>query len=145
MTTDTAATATATSCSCPEQHRLACEFNPEFNPEFITTIVIGDEHRDSAENVNYLPLCINPWTNKVEDQDGDVVAPLQSRDGKGTGWTTEKGALNYARGLQSIRWPGEDIFLIVNRVFPEGDGPADLTYFVAGPMSCDTFAEYQEA
>lgn len=112
--------------------------------EFITTVVIGDAARDEVDN--YLPLHLNYWTNAVEEPTGYAVVPVHSKHGvMGRAWKTEAGARNYARTLQSIRYPGEDIFIIADRTFPEGDGPARFNYFVAGPVSCDIFAEYQQA
>lgn len=107
--------------------------------EFITEVTIGSG----------TGLAINQWTNNIEvaHEPGNVVATAVGRrtnpGGANDPFLTRQGALNYARSLQSIRWPGEDIFLITN---DERESDLDrCTYYVVGPVACDTFAPYIDA
>jgi hypothetical protein len=87
-------------------------------------------------------LQINHWTGalvRVDEEGHDwgtgITVTGKHRDGGVTPWSTRQGALNYAKGLQSLRWPGEDVYVITHVGLPENDGePTRYTYFVAGPI-----------
>lgn len=105
--------------------------------EFITDVTIGDG----------TPFTFNHWNAAIEWEGMHHVATAQGRtyNGSNVGFTTRKGALNKARDLQGIRYPGEDIFLV--DVVTEPDSDADVThheYFVVGPVACDTFTRWIE-
>jgi hypothetical protein len=105
--------------------------------EFITDVVVGDG----------TPFTFNGWNAAIEWEGQHHVATAQGRtyDGRNVGFTTRKGALNKARDLQSIRYPGEDIFLVDVVTLPDSD--ADEThheYYVVGPVACDTFSRWTE-
>lgn len=103
--------------------------------EFITHVTIGDGTL----------FTFNGRNAAIEWRGLYHVATAQGRcsDGRNVGFKSEKSALNKARGLQSSRYPGEDIFIV--DVVTEPDSDADEIsheYYVVGPVACDTFSRW---